>query len=479
MNELEALYKTYPLYRELFAEQLAFVLSPSKYKTALCSSRAGKTTAIAVDFLDTCNSKSNTMCFYLALTKESVERIFLPVVRPLIEKYKLKCQLQKNRVLFDNGSQLIFTSADSDRMVETLRGVKLAKAAIDEAASFNQTRLMYLMDEVLELRLADLKGMLILTGTPAAHCSGVFHDITNVNPVGWDVHTWDCFDNPYVAANMKDTLEKFMMRKQIDINHPKIQREFYGKWVTDTDELMIKPYHIEALPTAYNNEEYFSVVGLDMGYNDNTVVSIIVWRKHFPKAYIVKTISLNGKKANEIAQVTGKGMVTQLADILTKVKATYQPRRIVGDYAGGSAQIIWDEFKHKYNLFIENAKKNEKTHYIELFNDALINKELVVCPNETTELQKEMKSVVWNDTHTKESEHVPCDHLDATLYAYREAFAYLEKIQVKKATTPDIEAQNMLKKFEEQWRRKQDQEEDDFLYEVKGHISKEEDSFWK
>ena len=43
-----------------------------------------------------------------------------------------------------------------------------------------------------------------------------------------------------------------------------------------------------------------------------------------------------------------------------------------------------------------------------------------------------MKSIVWNEDHTRELEGMACDHLDATLYAFRETLEYLEKIVVPK-----------------------------------------------
>jgi hypothetical protein len=94
---------------------------------------------------------------------------------------------------------------------------------------------------------------------------------------------------------------------------------------------------------------------------------------------------------------------------------------------------------------MESAQKQDKAHYIEIFNDALTLEVLLLHPDTTLELANEMKHVVWNEEHTREAEGVKCDHLDATIYCYRAVLAYTEKIPVFKKETPKEQEQNWLK----------------------------------
>jgi hypothetical protein len=178
---------------------------------------------------------------------------------------------------------------------------------------------------------------------------------------------------------------------------------------------MIRPFTIQAPPTPYHPDSWHTVMGIDFGFNDQTAFSIIGWRKDNPTAYVLETFGQSGLS------------VSGIANHLTRFKEKYNPRRIVGDPAGAS-KIIIEEFSDKYHIFINPAQKTNKAHYIEILNDALINSELLLHPTTTDELQKEMKSVVWNDERTTEMEGMKCDHLDATLYAFRESLEYLEKV---------------------------------------------------
>jgi len=440
VNQLEKLYKTYPLYKELFTEQLAFAVAPSRLISALCSSRSGKTTVCAVIGIQELLIHPNSIGYYMALTKESVRDIFIPAARPILEKYNIKCEILKDCIKFSNGSKLVMTGANHPNVVETFRGLKLRFCIIDEAASFNQSILQYLIDEVIMLRLSDLQGKLMLIGTPAAHCSGMFYEITTGQETGWDVIKWNGFNNPFMKKQFEADVKLFMDRKKCNLDNPKLQREYFGVWAADIDELMIKPFTVQHPPRPYNEHTWNTVLGLDIGFNDDTVISCIGWDKNNPTAYVLETVALQ------------KSSVSKIAETLLKMKARYKPLRIVVDPAGASKTLM-QEFWEKYQITTFSAKKTDKAHYIEIFNDALIHNRLIFNPNSTLELQKECKSLVWNEERTREHEGIKCDHFDATLYAYRESLAYLEKVIYKEERTPEVEAREMLAKVEASFKK--------------------------
>jgi hypothetical protein len=420
MNELEQLYKIAPVYSELFDKQLAFALSPSRFITALCSSRAGKTKVCAAIAIQELVARPNSLGLYLALTDKSVADIFFPPLKEFLAKYCPEAKVTADEVTFPNGSKLLIAGANNMAKIESFRGIKLLFCIIDEAASFRQHILRYLIDEIIIQRLSDLQGKLMLIGTPAAHCMGLFYDITELNSEeGWDNHRWTAFDNPYMAEQWEKDSKLFLQRKKATEANPKYRREFKGQWCTDEELLMIKPFTVDQPPTPFSTETWRTVIAIDFGFNDQTAFSIIGWRKDMPKAYVLETFGESQLSVSGIAQH------------LIRLKQKYKPMKIVGDPAGAS-KIIIAEYSEKYHIFIEPAQKSNKADYIEIFNDALINDELILCPNTTNELQKEMKSIVWNEEHTRELEGMKCDHLDATLYAFRETLEYLEKIVVIK-----------------------------------------------
>jgi len=432
MSSLEELYKIAPLYRELFDKQLEFALSPSRFIAAVCSRRAGKTTVCAVKAFQELLSHPNSIGIYLALTDRSVEDIFMPAVLPLVSKYKIKCKINRDEVIFDNGSKLLLAGANHPHKIETFRGVKLLFCIIDEAASFSEKILHYLIDEVIGPALSDLQGQLMLIGTPAAHCSGMFYDVTTGSESIWITKRWTAFDNPYMAENFQKDADLFCQRKKCDRTHPKFRREYLGEWCADDEALMIKPFVVEEPPSVYNQDNWRSVIGVDFGFNDETAFSVIAWQRNNPKSYILETFGIT------------KASVSEIAMHLKRLKETYKPVSIVGDPAGAS-KIIMAEFKEKYNIFLDSAQKQNKEHYIEILNDALVNCKLVLDPVKTRQLQAEMRKVTWNEERTREQEGVKCDHLDATLYAFRESLAYTEKIKVTEIKTPDQIAQEMMR----------------------------------
>jgi len=460
MNDLEKLYKLAPLYQELFDKQLEFALSPSRFIAAVCSRRAGKTTVCAVKAFQELLNRPNSIGIYLALTDRSVEDIFMPAVLPLINKYKVKAKVNKDEVIFDNGSKLLICGANHTHKIETFRGIKLLFCIIDEAASFSEKILHYLIDEIIGPSLSDLQGQLMLIGTPAAHCQGMFYDVTTLKEGSdvWIVKKWTAYDNPFMIDNFTKDAILFCKRKKCDFTHPKFRREYLGEWCADDEALMIKPFALVRPDVPYNTDTWRSCIGVDFGFNDETAFSVIGWRNNNPKSYVLEAFGIRQASVSTIGQ------------ILKRLKETYRPVSIVGDPAGAS-KIMMAEFSEKYHIHMDVAQKTNKAHYIEILNDALLNCDLVLHPDTTQELQAEMKKVVWNEDRTRELEGMKCDQLDATLYCYRSSLAYTEKIPVFKVKTDKDKADEWMKlqieKDEERYSQKQG---DDFYSDLRNYL---------
>ncbi len=438
-EQLEQLYKVYPLYRELFLEQLRFILDPNLRVVALCSSRAGKTSACAIDIAQTLMLNPNSVILYLGLTDDSIQAIFMPIMQDIVSRHGLKIEIYKNRLKFSNGSQLLLLGANNSRKVENFRGLKLLKCYIDECASFDIKILEYLVNQVIAFRLIDKQGKLYLLGTPASHCSGMFHKVTNEDTTGWSVHHWTGFDNPYIKDNFELAAKEYLVNHRCDSTDPIYMREFLGVWVADEVSLMVPiPQLVDT--EFYEPGKWRSVIGVDIGYNDQTAFSIVGWKHNNPQSYVIKTFGFNGEDAKRL----GIGMIDLISRNLMILKDVYQPASIVMDPSGG--KILIDQFSRQYHLNIKPAQKNEKKHYIEIMNSAILKGDLVLMRDGTKGLMKEISSVVWNEERTREREGLKCDELDATIYAYREAFHYLEKIPIRKEP---LTLKDITKKYED------------------------------
>lgn len=450
-DKLQQLYKAAPLYRELFDKQLEFALSPSRFIAAVCSRRAGKTTVCAVKAFQELLNRPGSIGIYLALTDRSVEDIFMPAVLPLVTKYNLKCKVNKDEIIFTNGSKLLICGANHPHKIETFRGIKLLFCIIDEAASFSEKILHYLIDEIIGPALSDLQGQLMLIGTPAAHCRGMFHEVTTGKEDVWEVKRWTAFQNPFIADNFRKDMELLCKRKKCDQSHPKVQREYFGQWIADDETLMIRRFY-EGIPkNPYHQDTWRSTIGIDFGFNDETAFSVIGWERDNPIAYVLECYGKSGMS------------VSQVGTELQRLDSIYHPVTIVGDPAGAS-KIMMEEFGDKYGIFMESAQKTNKAHYVEILGDALNLGVLLLHPNTTKDLQTELRKVVWNEERTREVEGIKCDQFDATLYSYRAAFAYIEKIPVKYIRTDKDFEDEMLQQVIEQDRRLKEQQQDDGFY---------------
>lgn len=415
MQVLEVLFFQKPLYRELFLEQLLFLLAKSRNKAALCSRRAGKSTAVIIYALTELLEKPNSLGFYLALTDKSIKKIVNPIIHPLLKKYGIKAKWDGLDLKLANGSILSFGGANDIRKVESFRGTKMLFCIIDECASFPTSLLDYLIEEIIKPALMDTRGDLLLVGTPAKHCSGIFYDVTTGKQDDWHSAVWTCFDNPHVKDQAVKETQEYFKRKKCDASDPKYRREYLAQWCSDENSLLIKPVTF-VNPGVFSVSKWRTVIGVDFGFNDKTAFSVVGWKRDDPTAYVLETYGLSGLGVSEIA--------TELKGL----KKKYSPIRFVGDPAG-CTKIIMKEFQDKHQISFKSAEKNQKAHYIEIFNDAVATGNLLFNAAGTSGFVSEAKRVVWNEKRTREREGQACDHIDATLYAFREALHFTEQIQ--------------------------------------------------
>jgi hypothetical protein len=251
-------------------------------------------------------------------------------------------------------------------------------------------------------------------------------------------------------------MNEFLLRKQCDESNPKFRREYLGEWCADNDELMYKAPSIVS-SVEYDTNTWRTVIGIDIGFNDETAMTVVGWKYNNPKAYVLTSVGKSGMSVSDIAHM------------LIQLKDKYRPSTIVMDPAGASKTLM-EEFSRKYRIFIESAKKQDKAHYVEILNDALLNKELLFVNSETTQLQYEMRKLVWNEERTREREGIKCDRVDATLYAYRAALHYLEKIEVVKPFDALQQSKDMEQQAIKAYIRKQESKIEDPTYNDLAHF---------
>ena len=202
----------------------------------------------------------------------------------------------------------------------------------------------------------------------------------------------------------------------VPIEHPKIQRECYGRWTVDLDSLVFKyseeKNHYETVPEFQKME---TVIGVDVGFDDSDAITVLGWGTNDKRCYLLEE------------HIRSKQGITELAEQIEVLIKKYDPLRIVMD-TGGLGKKISEEIRKRYSLPIVAAEKSRKFEFIELLNDAMRTKRFFA--KKTSQFAQDCLLVEWDyDKTTPEkkviSDGFHSDACDSTLYAYREALHWL------------------------------------------------------
>lgn len=451
-----AVGQKFDLSQILFEKQLPFGLARDRFQTACCTRRSGKTVGELAKVLDVARSKPGSVSLYITLSRINAKRLAWEIIKGLAADWNLGAVASEGELLLTlpNGARVYLTGCADMGEVEKFRGLPLAIVVIDEAQSFPTVLLQKLIDEVLTPALMDFAGLLVLVGTPGPVPIGYFHDCV-VSPA-WAHFAWSVFDNPYIERKSgrtpRDLLDDELKRRGVDEADPVIQREWFGRWVLDTNSLVFRydaarNHRVLTAPFDRPHFHQHHVIGVDLGFDDADAIAVLGWSDDSPTLDLV--FEWVGAKQN-------------ISALMGQVKAAYdkyQPIAIVAD-TGGLGKKIAEEISSRTQIPIEAAEKERKLEHIELLNDAL-RTALFFAPR-TSRFAQDSMLVEWdrsNPEKPKISERYHSDICDAVLYAYRRCLQWLHekpKAAAPKANTPEwfaAEALRQRQEFEEESER--------------------------
>lgn len=437
-----------------FGPQRHAILDPSRYVACLCSGRAGKTRGFLLKAIRVMQDNPGCVIPYIALTRQSAKRILwttaLQVSREL--GLDLKPHVSELTLEAPNGAQIALLGANREEEIEKLRGFPMPLAGIDEAASFRDGLLSYLIHDVLTPRLIDMGGQLWLVGTPGPIPAGFFFDVTDGEAPGFSVHRWTIFENPHLP-NAREAVDELIQLNGWTWEHPTVQREYLGKWARD-DSVLVYPSFVRSrnlvdrLPDDYYSVEarrrsWAHVMGIDFGYVDEC--AWVTWafrtRGDDRRTWAVHAMRKGDLLAHQAAEVT--------KDLLDR----FDPVKVVGD-AGGLGKPYIEEARRRFELPIVPAEKTEKHAHIELLNADFGRGRALLLENETTPYVEELETVQWRVdrvqvanggrvSHEQRRHEDPrfANHCcDAGLYGSRASTAYLNSVPAKATVDPTKDA---------------------------------------
>lgn len=416
-----AVAKKFDLKTILFPEQLKLVEDPASFKMAVCSRRAGKTVACAAHLIDTAVKNPEVVCVYITLSRNNAKKIVWRELKKINKENSLGGVPNSSELSmsFPNGSIIYLSGAKDSNEIEKFRGLAIKLCYIDEAQSF-RSYIQELIDDVIAPALMDYAGTLVLIGTPGPILAGYFYECWS-NDQAWSKHHWTFWDNPFISQKStlshKEVFQRELKRRGALVSDPSIQREWFGKWINDSDSLLIK-YNKEkndyATVPDIKPRNYNYVMGIDLGFNDADALAVLAWDDASPTTYLVEE------------SIVPKQDLTELVNEINKLRKKYDISKMVID-EGGLGKKLAEEMRRRHKLPVEAAEKTRKMENVAFLNDAL----------RTGMFKAKEKSRFAQDTYLVEidrdkskpdkivvSDRYHSDIIDAVLYAFKLSPAY-------------------------------------------------------
>lgn len=420
--------KTFRVQDYCFDKQVQFIQDPGKFKTLVCSRRAGKTVADAAYLLQEALATPGVASLYITDTRSQTKKFLWPELQNINSQFRLGGIPNETDLALKlpNKSVIYCSGAHEARQVERHRGVPYKLVIIDEAQLMRDRLLQTLVDDVLVFSLMDYNGTLVLSGTPGLMPRGYFWDAVGGEKSGaWSHHFWVQADNPHMVRKSGITFDQFLARelerRGQTVDDPAIRREFFGEWAVDTQSQILhyEPAlnHYEQLP---EKRGWNYIFGVDLGYEDADVIAVLAWHPEVRQVYLVEEFCQARQTIDEL--------VIQLQRLVDK----YQPTRMVID-GGGLGKKIAESIIQRHHIHLKTAEKTRKVEYLELLNSDLrtgrfrARKDSLFVADAATyqwDLEKQTPERRVIKGHS--------DVIDAVLYAWRESRHYNSEEPVAK-----------------------------------------------
>lgn len=411
---LEASKPKFNLAKVCFPKQRPFALDPSRFSTAVCTRRAGKTVGVAAKLFAVARDKPGCVALYITKSRINAKRLFWKILKTMNADYLLGGVESEGElcIRLTNGSEIYLSGCVHEAEIENFRGMPIGIVVLDEAQSFPPF-IEQLVNDVLAPALMDFNGQLVLTGTPGPVPLGYFHECATSSE--WSHHEWSVFDNPHILRKSGKTpqalLEEELKRRGVTADDPSIQREWFARWVLDTNSLVFRydaAINHRPVPKCAHH-----VLCIDVGYDDADAIGVLGWNDDDPTLYLVEEL------------IAAKQTITPLMKQVMGFYERFAPQAVVCDF-GGLGKKIAEEIAERTSIPVEAAEKERKLEHIELLNDALRTGLLVA--DKSSRFASDCMKVEWdrsNPEKPKISDRFHSDIADAVLYGWRKCQQWL------------------------------------------------------
>lgn len=304
VKKIDTEYERYRLTKTLYKEQREIFDDPNRYLFAICSRRVGKST-LASRLLVADSLEPNHRGLYIGPKATHAKGIGLKMVLDLLEQmkyvrikgsqtfssnpatieYRVHTDPGGAEVEFNNGSTITFRGNSKTGEADNYQGFKYTFCVVDEVQS--QCCLDYLLNQILSAAMVDVKGSKqLLIGTPPRVPNTYCEKLWNMKDNVYSKFHWDMSKNPYLENDVETEIEIACKKAGVNKDSTFIQREYYGKFVYDTEALIFKDYKLyDKIPEDFIPTKVW--IGVDWGYVDDNAITVAAVDYYNKKAYVI------------------------------------------------------------------------------------------------------------------------------------------------------------------------------------------------
>lgn len=397
----------------LFEQQLRSLNDPARRKADLCTRRAGKSTKNASAALDALFEFPALPVLYICLTGKAAKDNLWNMLVDMNSRFGLGLtpDVVGRRFVHRAGGYIALVGCKDIREAEKLRGLKYSRVIIDEGASYRDSVLKYLIEDIVGPALTDVGGDIYLSGTPGLVPVGFFWEVTtggNPSRRQWSTHQWSVTQNPHHRFGREPAaLEEERLELGLSEDDPTWVREYLGRWCLDTRALV---YYFSPQKNTWDGVRPDGLrrvtMGIDLGYTDETAFVICEAAHGDPRVVVRHAEGKSGMLTGDVAQA-----INRLAD-------RYGVTEMYIDW-GGLGTTIMNDLQRDYGIPVQRAEKSDKAGAIRRVNQSLSSGNLVLDVGHCGSLIEEWNVLPWNKKRNGHHDDFPDHCSDGLLYAYR------------------------------------------------------------
>lgn len=364
---------------------------------------------------------------------ERAKRWWLPKGVPWSEKEK--------KFTFPSGATVAFGYLDTDRDKYQYQSRAYDCIVFDELTEFPEASYTFLFSRLRRLAGSKVPSRMRAGTNPG----GVGHEWVKAR-FGLDEDGQQtqqaALDVAFVQALLDDNpyIDKDEYRKKLARLDPLTRQQLeFGKWISGGKGFVYGDFASKRNVIAEHPVDLVRrlkldsfILGLDFGTTSPNAFSVVGWAKGSKQVFVLESYKRPGALAENI-----------VSDEIRPLRSRYPFVHIAGDI-GGLGKQLQLEMTRRFAIPIEAAEKANKLGYVRLYNGALSRGDVVLCADTCKPLIDEYHSLPWDETGQHEAKGYANHCADATLYAWRACFAYLEVAESPKpkpGTREHLEAQ--------------------------------------